>query len=168
LIDAVAALSAKYPDLHVVIAGQGQLHDEPVSLGVALGISPRLHLLGLRSDVANLLAGADVFAMPSLAEGLPLALLEAMLASRAIVASDVGEIGAVLDRGNAGLLVRPGAASEIVVALDQLLSNPSASQAVGARAACRARTEYTLERMAARYEAVYRRLLAGRPVASRA
>ena len=118
--------------------------------------------MGLRPDVANVLAAADVFALPSLEEGLPLALLEAMLASRPIVASNVGEIGAVLANGKAGLLVEPRDSAGLAAALNQLLADPARGHAMATLAAERARADYTLEQMTSRYEALYQQLL-GRP-----
>src|SRR5262249_39698755 len=82
LLEAQAQLSRRYPNLHVVIAGRGEQQNSLTDLARQLGIESRVHLLGLRTDVANLLAAADVFALPSLSEGLPLALLEAMFAAR--------------------------------------------------------------------------------------
>ncbi|MBI4500748.1 MAG: glycosyltransferase family 4 protein [Gemmatimonadetes bacterium] len=159
LLEAVAQLSERHPHLHVAIAGRGQLHDELLALGRTLGIAPRLHLLGLRPDVANLLAAADVFALPSLAEGLPLAVLEAMIASRPIIASEVGEVGPALAGGDAGILVRPGDAHGLAEGLDRLLWDRALAHELAGRAARRAETEYTLERMTERYDALYRALL---------
>jgi glycosyltransferase involved in cell wall biosynthesis len=111
--------------------------------------------------VSNVLAAADVFALPSLSEGLPLALLEAMLAERPIVASNVGEIESVLEGGEAGLLVAPGDVDGLAAALDRLLSDRATAQRLAERAARRARADYTLERMTARYDALYQGLLTG-------
>jgi len=124
-----------------------------------LGVAHRLHLLGLRSDVAALLMAADVFALPSLSEGLPLALLEAMFAGRPIVASDVGEVRAALNDGEAGLLVEPGNAEHLARALDWLLSHPDDAKRLGDAAARRAAAEYNITRMVARYADEYRNLL---------
>jgi glycosyltransferase involved in cell wall biosynthesis len=162
LLQAVAALSSRHPDLHVAIAGRGEMHDSLLDLGRSLGLGSRLHLLGLRADVANVLAAADVFVLPSLSEGLPLAILEAMLASRPIVASDVGEIGQVLGHGKAGILVKPGDTAELAEGIDRLLSDPGGARQMGEYGAQRADTEYRLERMVGRYEALYRSLLEGR------
>src|SRR5882672_2839579 len=85
LLEAVAQLSSTYPQLHVALAGRGELAGALEGQARDLGLGGRVHFLGLRQDVANVLAAADVFVLPSLSEGLPLALLEAMFASRPIV-----------------------------------------------------------------------------------
>jgi glycosyltransferase involved in cell wall biosynthesis len=174
LIEAAARLSSKYPELQVAIAGRGQLRDELLELARSLGLQARIHLLGLRTDIANVLAAADVFALPSLAEGLPLALLEAMLAELPIVASNVGEVGSVLAHGGAGLLVRPSDSGGLATSLDQLLSDPAAARQMAERAARRANADYRIERMTARYEALYRAVIghqspaSGQPLAAAA
>jgi glycosyltransferase involved in cell wall biosynthesis len=121
----------------------------------AAHLSDRFHLLGLRTDVGTVLAGADIFVMPSLSEGLPLALVEAMLTERPIVASAVGEVPTVLDRGAAGALVPPGDASALADALAGLLAEPARARGLGAAAARRAEREYSLQGMVARYAALY-------------
>src|SRR5207249_10181162 len=124
LLDAAALLSSQHPNLHVAIAGRGELAAALAEQARELGFAGRLHLLGLRSDIPNLLAAADVFVLPSLSEGLPLALLEAMFAGCPIVASDVGEIRTVLANGDAGMLVPPGDAPALAAALRGLLESP--------------------------------------------
>jgi len=159
LVEAIGALSRRHPAVHLAIAGRGDLAQSLRAQAAALGVGDRLHLLGLRDDVAAVLAAADVVAMPSLSEGLPLALLEAMFAGRPIVASAVGEIPATLADGDAGVLVPPGDASALSAAIEQLLLDPQRRRQLGASAAARAAAEYSLERMVERYAALYRRLL---------
>src|SRR5437667_9911772 len=93
----------------------------------------RFHLLGLRSDIGNVLAGSDVFVLPSLSEGVPLALLEAMLAGKPVVATAVGEVPTVLKGGHAGVVVRPGDAAVLADALASLLSDPAEARRLGAK-----------------------------------
>jgi glycosyltransferase involved in cell wall biosynthesis len=159
LMEAFAKVMHRYPELHLVIAGSGHLHDSLDELGRTLNLGSRFHLLGLRTDIGNVLAGADIFVLPSLAEGLPLAVLEAMLASRPIIASDVGDIRPVLDSGKAGVLVNPGDPDDLARAIDRLMSNPAEAKRLAEAAALRANTEYRLERMTSRYELLYHSLL---------
>ena len=118
-------------------------------------LQSRVHLLGLRNDVSAVLCAADIFVLPSLSEGLPLALLEAMFASRAIVASDVGDIGIALAGGEAGRLVHPGDPSALADAIDELLEHPEAARSLGERAFRRASTEYSLSQMVRQYARAY-------------
>lgn len=164
LIEALALLPAA-ARAHVVIAGRGDLAAALSARAAVLGVSDRVHLLGLRADIPNLLADADLFVHPSLAEGLPLALLEAMFAGRAIVASDVGEIGRALT-GGAGLLVPPGNPPALARCIERLLDHPSEAGALGAFAARRAASEYGLDSMVARYAHIYGNVLR-RPAGAR-
>jgi glycosyltransferase involved in cell wall biosynthesis len=155
LVAALGLLHARHPRLHVAIAGRG---DEAQGLrlqAVRLGVGDRVHLLGLRDDVPALLAAADAFVLPSLSEGLPMALLEAMFAGQPIAASDVGEIGSALARGEAGLLAPPGDAAALAANLDRLLSDPGYAQHLGEHAARRANAEYGIATMVDRYAACY-------------
>jgi len=110
--------------------------------------------------VPALIAAADVFVLPSLSEGLPLALLEAMFAGRPIVASDVGDVGVALMSGRAGVLVPPANPLALADAVDGLLRDPDRARALGAQAASHAAMEYGLPRMVSQYVDVYRELLA--------
>jgi glycosyltransferase involved in cell wall biosynthesis len=161
LVDAVALLIRRYPALHLAIAGRGELADALTQRAEARGLAGHVHLLGLRSEVAAILAAADMFVLPSLSEGLPLALLEAMFAGCPIVASDVGEVRTVLAHGGAGVLVPPGDSAMLAAALDSLLSDPPRARALGERAAVRATAEYDASRMVRRYAALYDELLGG-------
>jgi glycosyltransferase involved in cell wall biosynthesis len=164
LVDAVALLSDRHPTLHVAIAGRGDVETVLTTRALDLGVSGRIHLLGLRSDIPAVLAAADVFVLPSLSEGLPLALLEAMFAGRPIVASDVGEIATALDGGRAGKLVAPGNPVDLAAALDDLLSDLNGAREMGERARSRAVAEYDVSQMVGRYRSMYEQLLTDSPV----
>jgi glycosyltransferase involved in cell wall biosynthesis len=159
LLEALALLAERFPRLHVAIAGRGELHGPLLDRARTLGLGDRVHLLGLRSDVGNVLAGADVFVLPSLSEGLPLALLEAMLAGRSIVATAVGEVPTALAGGHAGVLVPPGDAPALAGAVARVLSDPAQARRLGEAAALRAAAEYTLGKTMGRYAALYAKLL---------
>lgn len=167
LVDALALLAApplpRFPRLHVAIAGRGELEALLRSRAAHLGVRDRLHLLGLRSDIGNVLAGADLFVLPSLSEGVPLALLEAMLAGKPVIASAVGEVPTVLDGGRAGTLVAPADAAGLAAAMDALLSDRVRARALGAAAQTRANAGYAFDVMMGAYRALYARALGDHP-----
>jgi glycosyltransferase involved in cell wall biosynthesis len=131
------------------------------------GFQDRLHLLTQREDIPDLLAAAEVFAMPSLWEGLPLALLEAMLAGKAIVASRVSGIPEAVSDDVEGLLSTPGDVGSLADALGRLLAEPSLRTRLGAAAQARARREFTVEAMVDAYERYYRTALYSAPARGR-
>jgi glycosyltransferase involved in cell wall biosynthesis len=159
LIDALGILAARHPRVHLAISGRGETAFALTTRARALGLQDRLHLLGLRSDVPAVLAAADVFVLPSLSEGLPLALLEAMFAACPIIASDVGDVAVALAHGDAGVLVEPGNAAALARGLDFLLSDSTRARQLGERAFRRAAAEYDIGHMVRRYRAVYDDLL---------
>jgi len=158
LLDAIAQLTPRHPSLHLAICGRGDLEAALLTQARDLGIADHIHLLGLRSDIANVLASADIFVHPSVSEGLPLALLEAMFAARPIVATDVGEVGAVLADG-AGVVVPPEDAPALAFALDRVLTSPDLARAMAEKAYSRACDEYDVARMVGRYWSVYDQVL---------
>jgi glycosyltransferase involved in cell wall biosynthesis len=140
---------------HAVIAGTG---GEERALRVAIdehGLSTRVRLLGFRSDVPDLLAAADVYAMPSLYEGSPLALMEAMFAQNAIVASAIGGIPELVTHEREALLVPPGEPTALAAALRRLFSSRELRERLGSAAFRRAKDNFTIARMADEYERLY-------------
>ena len=159
LVDALARLAERHPQLHLAIAGRGELEGALATRARDHGLQGRVHLLGLRSDIPALLAAADVFVLPSLSEGLPLALLEAMFAGCPIVASDVGEVGVALAGGRAGVLVEPGHPEALATAIEGLLNDPNRARALAESAGRRAAAEYDVAQMSRRYLETYHQVL---------
>lgn len=165
LLDALARLRGDraLPGWRLAIAGQGE-EDRSLSRQAAeLGIGGQVHLLGQRPDIANVQAAADVFVMPSYSEGLPLALLEAMFAGSAIVASGVGGIPEAVRHEREAWLVPPGDPVALGDALGLVLRDPGLRRRLGEAALARAEAEFRLELMVDRYEALYRGRTGGGP-----
>ncbi len=104
LIAAMPVVLEQIPDAELIIAGQGDLEAELQNQVNTLGLSEHVHLIGTRDDVRRVMAAADLFALPSSWEGLPVALLEAMEAGLPVLATAVGDIPSVID-GQAGYLI---------------------------------------------------------------
>lgn len=135
--------------------GGGDEHGSMMEFIDAEGLSDRVHIVLNRNDVPDLLALADIFVMPSLWEGLPMAVLEAMVARKAIIASAIAGIPEAIVDGSEGLLVTAGEPAPLAEALRLLLADPARRVALGAAAAARADRDFTVEVMADRYEALY-------------
>lgn len=153
-----AGLLANTPDLpqwRIAIAGRGD-EEAPLRRRIeALGLQERFMLLGLRNDIGDLLAAADLWVMPSLSEGLPMALLEAMFAGLPIVSSRVGGIPAVIQDRSNGLLVDSDSPDRLVEGLVLLLRSAEVAQRLGRHAHRTASKGYSLETMARRYLDLY-------------
>src|SRR5262249_21470882 len=115
----------------------------------------RVHFLGHREDVPDILAAADVWVMPSLSEGLPLALLEAMFAGKAIAASAVGGIPEVIVAEQHGLLVPPRDPMALAASLGRLLGSAELRATLGRAAKERATTQFSVAHMTDDYERLY-------------
>jgi glycosyltransferase involved in cell wall biosynthesis len=115
----------------------------------------RAHILGPRDDIPDILSAADLFAMPSLTEGLPVALLEAMVASLAIVASNVGGIPEAVSDGQEGMLVPPSDPQALATALHHLMTASVERTRLGCAARRKALERFSLAAMADEYERLY-------------
>ena len=140
----------------LVIAGDGSQRENLTRLTTELGVADRVQLLGHRDDVPDLQAAADIYAMPSFWEGMPLAILEAMIVGKAIVASRVGGIPEMLCEGESGLLVPAGDPLALAGALRHLIEDPAQRERLGEAGRRHAEAEFHVAVMADRYEHLYR------------
>jgi len=162
LIAAAAAVVSRHPDAHFLFVGDGGLKETLQAQTEALGISEHTHFLGVRDDVPDILAVADLFVLPSLWEGLSIALLEAMAAGRPIVATAVSGTIQVMIQGETGLLVPPGDSRALADVIIQLLSDPAQAQIMGQAAKQCIKRNFSAQKQANEHIALYRRLLAQR------
>lgn len=150
---------AQVPEAVLVLAGDGPERGRLEGLAEEVGVAARVRFLGRREDVPQLLASADVFALPSLYEGSSLAVLEAMAARRALVSSAIGGTDELITDERSGLLVPPGDTAALAVALRRLLANPELREKLAGNARERVERDLTRERMAARVSDIYREQL---------
>ena len=139
----------------LIVAGEGEERPRLEAFLAHTGMGSLVHLPGHRSDMADLLAAASVLVMPSLWEGLPLTVLEAMHAGKAIVASQTSGIPEAVRDGVDGLLVPPGDPDSLSDALRRILESPGERAAMGASALERARERFSIRRMVDDYERLY-------------
>ena len=165
LLEAFAALRQSAPRLQLLLVGDGELRADLEQLAERLGCREQTRFLGLRRDVPELLAAMDLFALPSLNEGMGRVLLEAMALELPIVATEVGGIPDLVEDGETGLLVPPGDSVALGEAIQRLLAAPELAKRLGRQGKARATPHYSQEAMVARIEALYRELLAARGIA---
>ena len=159
LIEAFALLLDRVPDAVLAVAGEGDLLDEMITEAEPLGSS--VMFLGWRADLALLYAAADLVAISSDNEGMPVTLIEAAMAGVPGVTTDVGSAGEVVENGVTGRVV-PLHASAMADAMADLLSDQDLRGHMGDQAAIRAQEQFTVERLVADHESLYARLVEGR------
>jgi glycosyltransferase involved in cell wall biosynthesis len=164
LLRAVASLRDRIPDLHCILVGDGPERASIEALAGSLGIQDIVHLAGERAQPPNLHGLFDVSVLCSTTEAFPNSVLEAMAASRPVVATDVGGTPDAVHEGTTGLLVRPGDPSRLADAILRLHQEPALRAKLGNAAREAARAGYSAEAVIRQVEALYTRL-AGRAAA---
>jgi glycosyltransferase involved in cell wall biosynthesis len=171
LLEALARLSGvrlQVPwKLIIAGGGGGEEHESLLAYIREQKMTDRVHIALNRNDVGDLLDLCDVFVMPSLWEGLPMAVLEAMVAAKPVIASRIAGIPEAIVDGRDGLLVPPGDSEALADALRSLLTNSALRTKLGAAGAVRAGEDFTVSVMADRYERLYSRALANRRTVAR-
>lgn len=161
LLQAAALLSKQFPDLRVIIAGKRfePTHSHLRAQVARLGIADRVHFLGDRRDIPDLLQIMDVFVQSSASEGMSNALLEAMAAGRPVVATRVGGTPEVVTDGETGSLVPAAQPLRLASAIASLLSEPERARRMSEAARKRVERDFSAAQMLARHLDVYRGLL---------
>ena len=124
LLKAFARVCEKYPKSWLFIAGKGRLEPELKALSAELNIHERVLFLGYRTDIPEVMKTFDVFVLPSIAEGLPGALLEAMATGLPVIASRVGGVPEILNNSDLGTMVSPRSVDELASAMKVLYKTP--------------------------------------------
>jgi glycosyltransferase involved in cell wall biosynthesis len=162
---AAAAVRELHPDCHFAALGGETVADGYLahlqSEAGALGLGDRMHFLGWRDDVPEVIAAADIVVLPSWSEGLPLAVLEAMACGKPVVAAAIGGLTDTVLPGVTGELVPPRRPDLLAAELERLLSDELRLLRYGRAAVIRARTRYGWSRVARETERVYSQLLRG-------
>jgi glycosyltransferase involved in cell wall biosynthesis len=152
LLDAVALLAPRFPDLRVQLVGEGPGRAALETRAAAIGIADRVEFLGHREDVPALLAAADLFVLPSRSEAFPNGVLEAMVTGLPVVACEVGGLLDLIDNGRSGALVQPDSAPALAAAIERLLANPELAARLAAEGRRHVRDRYSFDRMVSAFE----------------
>ncbi|RKF14747.1 glycosyltransferase family 1 protein [Roseovarius spongiae] len=161
-IDAMALLRERCPEARLMLVGDGELRGPLAAQAAARGVADRVIFAGERTDVPALLKAADIFVLPSVSEGLPISLLEAMAARLPIVATRVGGIPELVRDGVTGALVAPGDSAGFAAAIAAYLDDPEAMRAAGKAGRARLIAQFSQAAMVERTEALYASLLSPR------
>jgi glycosyltransferase involved in cell wall biosynthesis len=162
ILDAAPAVLQRYPKAHFVFAGDGPQTENLKARIAAEGLGGRVHLLGLRRDVTNVLASLDVFVLPTHQEALGTAFIEAGAMGLPTVASRVDGVPEVVIEGKTGFLVPAQDGKALIEPICRLLADPMLRQGMGANATEFVHRKFAREVMAQGMERLYLRLLEAR------
>ncbi|MBT2639687.1 glycosyltransferase family 4 protein [Bacillus sp. ISL-39] len=145
LFRAISHLKSR--DIKCFIIGGGALEKELKELAESLQVADKIVITGFVSDVQSAIEQMDIMVMPSLREGLPIALLEAMSMGKAVIASEVGGIPDVITHNKTGLLVRAANVKELAAAIEYMLDKPARRRALGKEAHQYIVDQFQIEKM---------------------
>jgi len=160
LLQGYAKVYTVFPESRLMIAGEGSLRRQLEALAHDLGIGDAVIWTGFRKDIPRLLAAMDIYVMSSMNEGLSLSILEAMAAGKPVVITDVGGARELVKDHETGLLIPPGSAEEIAVALLTLLEEPAKTLELARKGREYVVREFGQQRMMESYGRLYRTLAA--------
>ena len=168
LVDAARCVADAFPSVRFLLVGAdaGEMENLRRRIGEA-GLSRHILLLGPRSDAAAIVSASRLVVHPSLQEGFSNAILEAMAAGKAVLATRVGGNPEAVEDGRTGLLVPPADPGALASAILELLRNTARAEAMGNAGRERVRERFSTERMVAAVEENYLELLEGRPLSRR-
>ena len=155
LIEILPDLKKISPQIKLILVGGGEEEGNLKKSAIKKGVKNDVIFLGQRSDVNQILKAFDIFVFPSLTEGLPLVVIEAMATGLPIVASHVGGIPELVVNGETGFLVSPTSKEEIKETIIKLLNNPELRKEMGQIARKRFETHFSLPQMVQKYIEVY-------------
>jgi glycosyltransferase involved in cell wall biosynthesis len=162
LLQAARILLRQGVNVKVLVVGDGNIRLDLMTQTHDLGITQSVVFLGHREDTDALLLALDIFVLPSLSEGIPMALLEAMAACRAVVASRVGGIPEIVDDGIEGFLVEPMDVNSLAERCRLLIESPDVAKKMGEQGRKRVERDFSATAMADRVASVYKELLMSR------
>jgi glycosyltransferase involved in cell wall biosynthesis len=168
LLDAFARVVPRVPDARLAIAGEGPLQGELEARAARLGVAGQVAFLGQRADVLALHRAARAFALASEGEGLSNALLEALAAGTPVVVTDVPGVREVVTHDASALIAPCGAPDALAAALVRVLVEPALAARLAAAGRARVREAFDLDRVAARYAALFEEVAAERRTSWRA
>lgn len=158
LLEAMVQVRRSVP-AELMIVGDGPIRRELEQYADKLGISSVVHWLGFRQDVGSLLKASDLFVLPSLQEGLPVALAQAMAAGVPVAATTIEGTSDLICNGRAGLLVRPCDSAALGGAILKLLTDRALAQTMAAQAKRTVEENFTIARMVREHLELYQRVL---------
>ncbi len=154
-IQAIPKLIKRFPNMKCVLIGDGSLRKNLEMQVEELNLKSNFHFLGFRDDVQAWLNAMDIFVLPSISEGLPNVVLEAMACKKPVIATAVGGIPEAVIDGVTGSLVPPQDSNAIAQAISELLGNRKLAEEMGSKGRLRMEGKFSLEREVSEFEKLY-------------
>ncbi len=162
LLQAVADLKDRYPQIKLILFGDGYLNNQLRAQAASLKLGDIVQFAGFRDDIDAFLACFGMFAHPALAEGLGVAALKAAAASVPVVGFAAGGMAEAVLHEKTGLLVAPEDADALAAAIKRLIDNPDLGRQYGEAGRLRMQSEFSIDEMADKHVALYESVLSGR------
>ena len=154
LIEAMSRVIEHHPNCHLLLVGDGELRGRIEEQVARENLSSHVHFLGVRSDIEEILQTMDLFVSPSLWEGLPTVILEAMAARVPVICTAVSGSSELVENGHTGLIVKPGSGDALAEAILNLLGNMDRARQMADNAYAYAR-RFSIDEVAAEYNRLF-------------
>lgn len=159
LIYAVKEVIKEKDDVVLVIVGEGREQEKLTLLSERIGLKNRVIFYGFESNISKIYSNLDFFVLPSLTEGTPMALLEAMAFGVPVIASNVGEVPKIIRDGENGILVEPGNHKMLAEKIAYVLTHPSEARRMADAARKTIELEYDIRKWIRNIEGVYKEIV---------
>ena len=159
LVEAVPAILRRFPDIKVVLVGEGELRSEVEAQVNRLGIVKSVIFTGFRTDISSILASFDLFVLPSHLEGLCTSVMDAMAVGLPVVATRTGGVPEVVEDGETGLLVPPRDPDALADGVLRMLNDPGLRYRMGQAGRRRVLDHFSADAMVEGTENIYYEIL---------
>jgi len=157
LIQALPSVLGKYPKAKIVLVGGGSMEESLQELAKSLGVEEKVLFLGERKDIPELLKAFDLFVFPSLREGMPGALMEAMASGLPVIATNIDGNNELIVDGENGVLVSPERPQQISAKIILLLENKEMAERLGEKAKETIEKKFSIDNMVTQIDSLYER-----------
>lgn len=161
LIHSIPSIIQNHPRTKFLLVGEGPLKKELEDLAGKLNIKENIIFPGFRNNIDNILSAVDIFVVPSILEGFPMVILEAMAMARPIIASNIPGISEQIINGSTGILVPPKSSEAISKTLTDLIVNQNKAKRIGEKAMAYVNSNFSVEKMVFKTQKIYQELLEG-------
>ena len=159
LVKAISKVQKEFPKVKLLVIGEGEEENNLKKLVKSLDLTNEVIFIGLSSDIEEILPMAELFLLPSLWEGLPNVLLEAMAAGKPVIATEVGGVPELVIHGETGMLVPHKDSDALACAIADLLKNRLKARRMGETGRIRAEEHFSIQKMIEKTESLYQELL---------